>query len=147
RTFERYRPRPEEPSKAIGVRPLDGLSALIRPRPGELPQVVSLTSGRLLTEYEYEVVARQVFVPQLSSILPAQVVRVGDTWRVARKAAQAMLGDPSVQGDTLVGKLTEVRKEVDGPRLVASIAVTGRVNSPTGDTKINAEALFTFQPD
>ena len=126
---------------------MDGVSALIRPKLGELPQVLSLTEGRQLTEYEYDVTARQVFVAHLSALLPAQVVRVGDTWRVPRKAAQALLGDPYLQGDTLGGKLIEIRKEVDGPRMVASIAISGKVSGPVGETTVNAELLFTFLPD
>ena len=147
RTFEAYRARPEDSSKMMGPRPLDGLSVLVRPRSGELPLIVNLGEGRPLTEYEYEVISRQVVVPQLVSLLPPQGVRIGDTWRVPRRAAQALLGDPWIQGDSLVGKLSEVRKEVDGPRSVASIAISGRVVGPMGDTTINAEVVFTFLAD
>ena len=146
RTFERYRAKPQDPSKTMGARPFEGLTALIRPKLGELPQILSLTEGRLLTEYEYDVAARQVFIPQLAALLPTQAVRVGDTWRVPRRAAQAMLGDPYVQGDTLVGKLAEIKKEVEGPRMVASISISGKATGPAGDSVVNAEALFTFIP-
>jgi hypothetical protein len=147
RTFERYRVKPIDNSKTMGARPLEGLSVLIRPKLGELPLILSLDEGRSLTEYEYDVAAREVFVSQLSSFLPNQVVRVGDTWRVAQKAAQSLLGDPKAQSETLVGKLNEIRKEVDGLRMVASIAITGKASVTGGDTTINAEILFTFLPD
>ncbi len=147
RTFERFRAKPEDPSRTMGPRPLEGLTALIRPKQGELPQIISLTEGRQLTDYEYDVAAHEVFVPQLAAILPSQALRVGDTWRIPRKAAQAMLGDPYVLGDTLVGKLSGISKEVDGPRMVASIAIAGKATGPAGDSAVNAEALFTFTPE
>ena len=55
-----------------------------------------------------------------------------------------MLGDPYLQSDGLIGKLAEIRKEVDGPRFVAVITITGKVTGPMGDTTVNAEVLFTF---
>jgi hypothetical protein len=110
-----------------------------------LPLILSLSEGRTLTEYEYDALSRQVFVPNLPALLPVQAVRLGDTWRIPRKAAQALLGDPTLQGDTLVGKLDEVRKEADGPKMVASIAITGKAVGASGETTVNAEALFTFQ--
>ena len=147
RAFERFRAKPEDPSRTMGSRPLEGVSALIRPKLGELPQIVSLTEGRQLTDYEYDVAAHQVFVPQLASILPPQGVRLGETWRIPRRAAQAMLGEPGIQSDTLVGKLSEISKEVDGPRMVASISISGKATGPAGVSVVNAEALFTFTPE
>jgi hypothetical protein len=145
RVIERYQVKPDEGSKTMGPRPLEGASVLIRPRLGELPMILSLTEGRTLTEYEYDALSRQVFVPHLPALLPTYAVLLGDTWRITRKAAQALLGDPSLQGDTLVGKLGEVRKEADGPKMVASIAITGKVVGSSGETTVNAEVLFTFQ--
>ena len=89
----------------------------------------------------------QTFVPGLPLLLPSKVVRIDDTWRIPRRGVQALLGDPTLQGDALVGKLAEIRKEVDGPRMVASIAVTGKIAGPAGETTINAEVLFTFLVD
>ncbi len=120
---------------------------MIRPKLGELPSILSLTEGRLLTDYEFEVAARQVYVSQLATLLPTQAVRVGDTWRVPRRAAQAMLGDPFIQSDTLSGKLAEIRKEVEGPRMVATIAITGKATGPGGESAVNAEVVFTFTPE
>ena len=145
RTFEKYQAKPEDASKTMGSRPLEGATVLLRPRLGEMPLVLSLTEGRTLTEYEYDALAHQVYVPHLPLLLPTQAVRIGDTWRIPRKAAQALLGDTTVQGDTLLGKLAEIRKEVDGPRMVASIAITGNVAGVVGETTVNAEALFTFE--
>ncbi len=145
RAIETYQAKPEDRLKMMGSRPLEAASVLVRPKVGELPQILSLSDGRQLTEYEYDALAHQVFVPHLTALLPTQVVRIGDTWRIPRKAAQALLGDPTLQGDTLVGRLAEVRKEVDGPRMVASIAITGKLAGAVAETTVNAEVLFTFQ--
>jgi hypothetical protein len=145
RTIEKFQVRPLDASKMMGSRPLEGASVFLKPRTGELATILGLTSGRTLTEYEYDTLARQIFVPSLPSLLPTQVVRLGDTWRISRRGAQALVGDVSPQGDSLVGKLAEIRKEVDGPRMVASITITGKVAGAAGDTIVNAEALFTFQ--
>jgi len=146
RTYERFIARPDDPTRAMGGRPMVGLSVAVRPRVGDLPTILSLTGGRRLTEYEYDVAARQVFLPHLAGVLPAQSVRIGDVWRVPRRATQAIVGEVGLQGDTLVGAFSELRKEVEGPRMVAVLRISGRVTGPTGDTAVNAEALFTFQP-
>jgi hypothetical protein len=145
RTIEKYQAKPEDASKGLASRPLEGATVLLCPKLGELPLILSLSDGRTLTEYEFDALARQAFVPHLPTLLPTQAVRIGDTWRIPRKAAQALLGDPSVLGDSLVGKLAEIRKEVDGPRMVASIAISGKIPGAVGETTVNAEALFTFQ--
>lgn len=147
RTYEIFQAKPDDPTRRLANRPLEGVSVLVVPKLGELPQILSLTEGRSLTEYEFEVIGRQMFVANLASLLPAPVVRIGDTWRAPRKAAQALLGDPYLQGDSLFCKLTEIRKEIDGPRMVASITITGKTSGPSGDTVVNAELLFTFQSD
>jgi hypothetical protein len=145
RTVEKYLARPEDAAKTMGSRPLDGVTVLLRPKLGELPLILSLSDGRTLTEYEFDVLARQVFVPHLPALLPTGTVRLGDNWRIPRRGAQALLGDPTIQGDTLVGKLAEISKEIDGPRMVATIAISGKVAGAIGETTVNAEALFTFQ--
>lgn len=144
RSIERYQAKPEDSSKPIGVKPLEGAVVLVRPRSGELPLVLSLTEGRSITEFEFDTLAHQPFIPALSQLFPPQAVRLRDTWRIPRKAAQAMLGDPTIQADNLTGKLVEVRREVDGPRMVASIAIAGKVPAGAGEAAVNAEVLFTF---
>lgn len=145
RAVERFQAKLEDASKMMGSRPLEGATVLVRPRLGELPTILSLAEDRSLTDYEYEVFSKQAFVPQLAGLMPGQSVRLGDTWRIPRRAAQALLGDPTLQGDTLVGKLAEVRKEVEGPRMVASVSITGKIATASGETTVNAEVLFTFQ--
>ena len=147
RAFERFRLRPEDPARTMGPRPLEGLAAYVRARPNDPALVLSLTENRKLTEYEFEVISREVFAPQVASVLPGQAIRVGDSWRIPRRGAQGLLGEPGIQGDTLIGKFAELKKEADGPRRVAVIAITGRVAAPSGEVAVNAEALFTFVPE
>ncbi len=145
--FERFRVRPEDRARTMGPKPLDGLTVYYRPKVGDLPLVLSQTPNRKLTDYEYEVVSRQVFAPHMAAILPPQAVRIGESWRIPRRGAQAMLGEPGLQGDTLIGKFAELRKEVDGPRFVAVITISGRLTAPSGETAVNAEAFFTYGAD
>jgi hypothetical protein len=145
RRVEAYVVKPEEPSKRPGPKLLDGISVLIRPKLGDRPLILCLTDDRTLTEAEYLALSRDVYVPHLAALLPLRSVRLGDTWRVDRKGAQALLGDPFLlQADTLTGKLMDVRKEVEGSRMVASIALTGKVAGASGETTVNAELSFTF---
>ncbi len=146
RFFERYLTKPEDPARMMGARPLDGLTLATRYRSGDWPMLTSL-ADRKATDYEYEVLTRQMVVSQLPLILPGQAVRIGDSWRVPRRGAQALLGDPGVKGDSLVGKFNELRKEIDGPRLLAVFGITGRTPTSIGESAVNAEVFFTFQPE
>jgi hypothetical protein len=143
RTYERYKVKTAETS-GTKSQPLEGLSILIRPKLADLPQILSLNDGRSLTETEYDAASHQMFLAQISTLLPGQVVRIGDTWKLTRKAAQGLLADPLIVGDGLVAKLAEIRKEVDGPRFVASIEITGKLLTPAGESAVKAELLFTF---
>ncbi len=58
-----------------------------------------------------------------------------------------MLGDPGVKGDSLVGKFNELRKEIDGPRLLGVFGIAGRTTTSIGESAVNAEVFFTFQPE
>ena len=146
RFIERYLTKPEDPARMMGLQPLAGLTVAGRFRSGDWPLIASLTD-RKPTDYEYEVITRQMVVPQLLLILPGQAIRTGDSWRIPRRGAQAILGDPKANGDGLVGKFNELRKEVDGPRLVAVFGVTGRITTSIGESAVNAEVFFTFQPE
>ena len=143
RFYERFEAKPDDPARTMGANPLDGLSLASRFRSADWALVSSLTE-RKPTDYEFEVVTRQLVVPQVSLVLPGQPVRIGDSWRISRRAAQALLGEPGAKGDTLIGKFNELRKEVDGARLVAVLGVSGRITTPIGETAVNAEILFTF---
>ena len=144
RAFEKFQAKPADP-RPTSPPTLEGLAVLVRPKVGELPTVLALTPGRSLAATEFGVISRQTFVPHLPALLPVQSVRLGDTWRVPRKAVQALLGEPYLQADSVTGKLAELRKEIDGPRMVASITVSGKVSGPGGESTVNAEVLFTFQ--
>ena len=144
RNYSRFLVRPDDVVKTPGPRPLDGLTIWYRPRINEPPQILSLSEDRRLREREYEVAARQVFLPNLVNVFPNYPVRVGDSWRVPRKAVQAMLGESEIRGDSLLGKFAELRRDADGKTAQAVIAVVGRIANSLADTVINARILFTF---
>ena len=115
----------------------DGRSKADRPDPSQdrraADSILSLTEGRTLTEYEYD----GALPPGLRAAprrAPADAGRPPGRHLASspRRPPRHLLGDPSIQGDTLIGKLAEVRKEVDGPRMVASIAITGKVAGTRG---------------
>ncbi len=146
RSFERFRVRPADPARTMGARPLEGLTVLSRPRIGEVPLLLSLTEGRNLTEYEFDVASRLPYLPHLPAIFSGQAVRVGDGWKVSRRGAQALLGEAGIQAEALTAKFVELRKEDDGPRKVALISIGGKATTPSGEATVNAEVRFTFEP-
>jgi hypothetical protein len=145
RTFALYRTQPEETAAQPGARLLDGLTVWNRPRRDAAPLVISL-EGRQLREREYEIAARQVFVPGLAALLPTQTVRVGDSWRIPRKAVQVLLAEPEIKGDALRGKFTELRRPATGLGMQAVFTVTGSIVTRLAETLVNVEVVFTFAP-
>lgn len=146
RNYSRFRIEPEDLTAPPGPPLLDGLTAFVRPQQAQLPLILSLTLDRRLREREYEVAARQVFMPSLTSLLPTYAARVGDTWKIPRRAAQALVGDPNVRGDALSGKFLELRRDPVSPRQVAVFSIIGRVANSMADSTLNAEVQFTFVP-
>ncbi|HWE37553.1 MAG TPA: hypothetical protein VG406_13375, partial [Isosphaeraceae bacterium] len=90
RSYNRFRSQPEEQAPPTGGRLLDGLTVWYHPQRDASPLLISL-DGRRLREREYELAARQVYLPGLAALLPSQSVRIGDTWKIPRKAVQALL--------------------------------------------------------
>ena len=145
RTYERFLSRPEDPH-ASGAPLLEGLTVWYRPRRDALPQLISL-EGRRLREREYDLASHQIFVPGLTAILPSGAVRIGDSWRVQPKAVQALLGEPEVRGDSLVGKFVGLRRPPGGGATMQAVfSLTGRIPTAVAETLVNAEIVFTFAP-
>jgi hypothetical protein len=123
---------------------LEGLTVLYRFQPGR-PQVLSLT-GRQLREREYASICQETFLPILTTILPRQAVRVGDTWSIPQMAAWALLGSqPTEEGYDLNGELVGVRKDATGTSMTAVIGVKGQCVVQQGPSGINAVIHFTFE--
>jgi hypothetical protein len=144
RTYNRFRSKPEEPAPA-GGRLLDGLTVWYHPQRDASPLLISL-EGRRLREREYELASRQIYLPGLTALLPTQSVRIGDTWRIPRKAVQALLAEPEVRGDALRGKFLELRRPPVGGGLQAVFTVTGSIQTQVAETRVNSELVFSFAP-
>ena len=146
RFIERFSLQPADPSRTMGPTPLDGQAVSLRYRGTDWP-IVAPTADRKPTDFEFEAITHQIPVALLSQVLPPRPVRIGDSWEIPRRGGAVLLGDPLVRGELLTGKFTELRKQADGPKLAATISVTGRVTSSMGDAGVNAAITFTGQPD
>jgi hypothetical protein len=125
----------------------EGLTIWLRRQSGKKPQILSLTNGRPLREFEFNEIAKQVIVPQLASLFPPTPRRVGDTWSITRTAAQSLVGEvPEVDDYELTGTLVEVRKAATGPSLTAIIGLSGQMNLSLGLSALKAQLHFVFDP-
>ena len=93
RRYEAFRVTPVPSAGPSGGRLLEGLTLWYRPRAGQAPQILSLTEDARLRDLEYNVAARQVYLPDLTAVLPALPSRIGERWKVPLTAVQAMLGE------------------------------------------------------
>jgi hypothetical protein len=144
RRYDAFRMQPPGHTQRLKTPFLDKLTVWYRGLPGQPPQAFSLTEGRPIREQEYGAITSQVFLPQLVMLLPATPKRVGDTWRISRNAARALLGVmPQVDEFDLSATLKEVRK---GTPSTAVIAVSGKVMADYEVMPVNARLMFTFDP-
>jgi len=126
---------------------LQGLEIWYHRRPGEKPQVFSLSSDRRLRESEYDAISEEVFVPQLMLLFPPAPRRVGDTWEIRRQVAQSVWGElPEEKDYKLTGSLIEVGKIGSGTSLMAVIGISGFFTLRDGPNAFNARISFTFDP-
>ena len=125
---------------------LEGLTILYRLQSSVLPQILSL-KGRQLRRLEFETIVKQTFLPGLTTVLPRQPVRVGDTWAIPRVAAWALLGSQAAEeGFDLTGEVLSVRKNTQGTSMTALLGVKGQCLVEQGPSGINAVIQFTFEP-
>jgi hypothetical protein len=148
RRYDALRLSPAQETRPSAARPLEGLELWYKAKPGGVPRVISLNEGRRISETEFKITLRQLFLPDLIAALPQLPSRVGDRWRIPRVAAQALLGDKPMQGsEPLMGMLQQVRPEPSVNGMVATVAVTGRAILPqSGETVLNAQVVFAFTP-
>lgn len=126
---------------------LEGLTVLYRPRVRSLPSVLCLVPGRQLREHEYIGIAYQVFLPNLSILLPRKPCRMGDNWAVPREAVTALVGrSPEEEDYDVTAEISDVRKNPPGPSLTAVITVKGQFVIADGPAAINGQIHFTFVP-
>jgi hypothetical protein len=151
RKYETFRVSPKPETTPSAPTPLEGLTVWNKPLTGGSPLMLALTPNHPLSETEYSIHRQLMYLPDLSTVLPALPSHAGDQWRVPRSATVALMGGRPMQqqqGEPLVATLLDVHKAATGTGMVALIGVTGRAPMPpTGaDTVINAQVSFTFTP-
>lgn len=146
RRYDRVNLKTTLPLRPFKDRWLEGLTIWYRIRPNLNPEVLCLTPDRRLRQQEYERIIQQVVLPQLTTLFPANPIRVGDRWTLPRVAVRALLGPGLlVEDDQVQAELLEVRKTT-GESLVAIFRVQGEVGSLEGPSALNAELDFAFVP-
>ncbi len=125
---------------------LDGLTVWYKSRPGSSPFLMTLTDGRRLTEKDYEYSAHQIFLPDLSAVLPTAPTRVDDRWSLTKEAQRVLFGKRPSQPATIYAKLQDVQKSPKGRGYAAVIAVSGKAKVPPNDAEytLNAQIVFSF---
>ena len=152
RHYEGLRIIPADPAAQSSVPPLEGLKLWYRTQvAGSRPQLISLDPKRSITEIEYDITQRQIFLPAVFEALNF-TKRKGDSWPVPLPAAQALLGDRPIRSldhpsEPLTARLVDVRKAPAGDDIEAVVNVSGSAVLPQfGNTLLNAKILFQFAP-
>jgi len=143
----RISPTPAE-TKPSTPKPLEGLTVWYKTRSNASALIMALTPDHPLSETEFAINSKVLYLPDVAGVLPSLPSRIGDRWRVPRSAAAALLGERPLPGDSLVGTLLNVRQAPAGPDYIALIGVTGRASLPPrgAETRLNAQVVFTFSP-
>ena len=132
--------------------PLKDLTIWYRTGTSEAPPLVMvLTPNHTLREEEYRFAISYEFATNLAFLLPETPVRLGDSWKLGRTGATALVNN-EIQGGGLTGKLTEILAHPTDPsKQVAILSVTGRVvtgyDRDVSDTGVNARVEFSFTPE
>jgi hypothetical protein len=145
RRYDRFQMKDVATARAPKVPLFEGLTLLYRLQPGQKPLILNLTNDRPVRDFEYSQITRQVFLPQLTALLPPTPRLVGDTWLISARAAQGLVGEmPSSEDYEMSGTLIEVRKGGTGTTLTAVIGVSGNFNHSSGLSSLNAQIHFAF---
>jgi len=133
------------------ARPLKDLTVWLRVVPEDVPLVMVLTPNRTLREEEYRFAISYDFASNLAFLLPEIPLRIGDSWKVARTGASALIND-EVRGGNLTGKLSEIRAHPSGNGVqLAIVQISGRLvtgfDRDVYDTAVNARVEFAFTPE
>lgn len=144
RRYQAVSVSPDPEASPSGPRPFENLMIWIRPRAAELAEVLVLSPDHRLTDREWRFAVRQPFVPDYVFALPDTPVRIGETWKVGRAGASALLGLPA-QGQ-LIGKFLEIRDDPASKRRKAILDIAGQTNTPVGRASVHAQVEFAFVP-
>jgi hypothetical protein len=133
-----------------GSHPIEGLTIWYKSQVEDVPQILSMTEGRMLRESEYWFAAKQLVIPSLTNILPPTPLRIGETWQLPKMAIRTMVGGDRILQGGLIGKLVEVRNDAKGFGSLAVLDISGRIEIQNGRvrmrTAVRAQIQFTFFP-
>jgi hypothetical protein len=145
RRYDRFQMKEMASARAPKVPLFEGLTLLYRLQLGQKPLVLNLTIDRPVREFEYSQITRQVFLPQLTALLPPMPRLVGDTWPISAKAAHSLVGEmPGGEDYKMTGTLMEVRKAESGTGRTALFDIEGQFNHSSGLSSLKAQIRFDF---
>ncbi len=145
RRYDRFQMKEIATVRAPKVPLFEGLTLLYRLQLGQKPLVLNLTNERPVREFEYAQMTKQVFLPQLTALLPTMPRLVGDTWPISAKAAQSLVGEmPGGEDYKMTGTLIEVRKAEAGTGRTALFDIEGQFNHSSGLSSLKAQIRFDF---
>jgi len=149
RRYDAVRISPSAQRKPSAPRALEGLTLWTRRKPPAEPLVMTVGRERLISDTEFAMHTRVLFLPNLAGVLPVTPSRVGDKWNLSKAVTTVILSEPPAPGGPLVGTLLDVKKAAAGAaEMVAVIGVSGRsmLQSSNREELVNGQIQFTFTP-
>lgn len=148
RHYERARLTTTATNQLPGPHSLEGMTILFRPQTDDLPEIVNLTPEKPLRESDYRFAALQLFVPNLTVLLPPSPLRVGDTWPISKLGVRTLVEGQRILSGGLVGTLVDVRTEENTDQMLAVLDISGRIVVQRGTVAIRmavrAQLEFAF---
>jgi hypothetical protein len=148
RLYEHVRISDETKQSTGAPESIEGLKICYRALTGEFPQIISLDDQRALRYEDYWLAARQIYVPDLASVLPSMPVRIGDTWPLTKMGMRVLVGVDQVLQGNMEGKFLDLRATTDGRKKIAVMEIGGRILAQRGaltyDEAVKAEIHFAF---
>jgi hypothetical protein len=145
RRFEtlRFVPAPQGIDAAKNP-PLDGLVVYVVKGPvGE--QVVSLSEGRSITDFEHGVATTVPTLLNFGELLPQTPLRIGDTWAINRNVSRMLLGRGQVVTTKLFGTLASIQPSASNPKdYQVILQISGNVTTDLGTCALNLQYEFDF---
>lgn len=136
RHYERARLTSNATGQLPGPNSLEGMSILLRPRTDDLPEIINLTPDKPLRESDYRFAALQLYVPNLTVLLPPSPLRIGDTWPISKLGVRTLAEGHRILAGGLAGTLVDVRTDPKTDETMAVFDISGRIAVQRGSVAI-----------